>query len=135
MNEALLPFVDTVFKNDVPILLENGEYLPTLYILQKGKGLLYNLAPSDANDLREMAKSALEQTPDTDAYALAYAPEGSSNGTRMALFTVEFCGRNDSEAAVLAVACDLDAKKMVSDCVQRPSADSLFSRPQNGLCS
>ena len=120
--------LDASIESNVPIVLDMGEdFCPTLYVTEGERGTFYNLAGfASVEELRAKSKEALANMPSVKAYLLAYASSCEMEGVRKVLLVMETADRNDANAMVVAVVCDVDKKQSEDGLKLLPQTDSLF---------
>ena len=119
--------VDNATESDVSIVVDTGEFTPTLYVHDGAKGTFYTLAGADSREnLCEMARGVINANPNIKAYLLDYMLNGESQGGRKAVLIMETAAKSDAKATALAFECDLDTKAV--ECSYLPNGpDSLFN--------
>ena len=119
--------VDNATESDVSIVVDTGEFTPTLYVHDGVKGTFYTLAGADSREnLCEMARGVIKTDPNIKAYLLDYMLNGESQGGRKAVLIMETAEKGDAKVTALAFECDLDTKAV--ECSYLPNGpDTLFN--------
>ena len=116
-------------KADVPTVVEDGTFLPTLYVATEKGGTIVNLAgPESIEALRDMAAQTMrEKIPDATAYLLDYASFYEKDGARKGALVMEIADKADVSAKVFIIICNRD-EKSVYDPIRHDDVKSLFKR-------
>ena len=119
--------VDNATESDVSIVVDTGEFTPTLYVHDGVKGTFYTLAGADSREnLCEMARGVIKTDPNIKAYLLDYILNGESRGGRKAVLIMETAAKGDAKVTALAFECNLDTKAV--ECSYLPNGpDTLFN--------
>lgn len=112
---------------DVPTVVEDGTFLPTLYVATEKGGTIVNLAgPESIEALRDMAAQTMrEKIPDATAYLLDYASFYEKDGARKGALVMEIADKTDASAKVFIIICNRD-EKSVYDPIRHDDVKSLF---------
>jgi len=117
--------VDNATESDVSIVVDTGEFTPTLYVHDGVKGTFYTLAGTDSREgLREMARGVIKTDPNIKAYLLDYMLNGESQGGRKAVLIMETAAKSDAKVTALAFECDLDTKDV--ECSYLPNGPATL---------
>ena len=117
--------VDNATESDVSIVVDTGEFTPTLYVHDGAKGTFYTLAGADSREnLCEMARGVINANPNIKAYLLDYMLNGESQGGRKAVLIMETAAKSDAKATALAFECDLDTKAV--ECSYLPNGPAML---------
>lgn len=126
---------------DVPTVVEDGTFMPTLYVATEKGGMIVNLAgPESIEALRDMAAQTIrEKDPDATAYLLDYASFYEKDGARKGALIMEIADKADAAAKVFVIICNRD-EKTVCDPIRHEDVKSLFEYDQmkrngNGIIS
>jgi len=127
LSEECKLLVDNATKSDVSIVVDTGEFTPTLYVHDGAKGTFYTLAGTDSREgLCEMARSVIKADPNIKAYLLDYMLNGESQGGRTRVLIMETAAKGDAKVTALAFECDLETKAV--GCSYLPNGpDTLFN--------
>ena len=119
--------VDNAKESDVSIVVDTGEFIPTLYVHDGVKGTFYTLAGTDSREgLCEMARGVIKADLNIKAYLLDYMLNGESQGGRKAVLIMETAAKDDAKVTALAFECDLETKAV--ECSYLPNGpDTLFN--------
>jgi len=114
-------------KADVPTVVEDETFLPTLYVATEKGGTIVNLAgPESIEALRDMAAQTMrEKIPDATAYLLDYASFYEKDGTRKGALVMEIADKTDASAKVFIIICNRDEKTVCSP-IRHDDVISLF---------
>ena len=112
---------------DVPTVVEDGTFMPTLYVATEKGGTIFNLAgPESIEALRDMAAQTMrEKVPDATAYLLDYASFYEKDGARKGALVMEIADKTDVTAKVFVIICNRD-EKSVYDPIRHNDVKSLF---------
>ena len=116
---------------DVPTVVEDGTFMPTLYVATEKGGMIVNLAgPESIAALRDMAAQTIrEKVPDATAYLLDYASFYEKDGARKGALIMEIADKADAAAKVFVIICNRD-EKTVCDPIRHEDVKSLFEYDQ-----
>ena len=116
---------------DVPTVVEEGTFMPTLYVATEKGGMIVNLAGLESIEaLRDMAAQTIrEKDLDATAYLLDYASFYDKDGVRKGALTMEIADEADAAAKVFVIICNRD-EKTVCDPIRRGDVKSLFEYDQ-----
>ena len=119
---------------DVPTVVEEGTFMPTLYVATEKGGMIVNLAgPESIEALRDMAAQTIrEKAPDATAYLLDYASFYDKDGVRKGALTMEIADKADAAAKVFVIICNRD-EKTVCDPIRHEDVKSLFEYAPSDL--
>ncbi len=114
-------------KADVPTVVEDGTFLPTLYVATEKGGTIVNLAgPESIEALRDMAAQTMrEKIPDATAYLFDYASFYEKDGTRKGALVMEIADKTEASAKVFIIICNRDEKTVCSP-IRHDDVISLF---------
>ena len=130
-DTVLLPHCARLFaaakKADVPTVVEDGTFMPTLYVATEKGGTIFNLAGSESIEaLRDMAAQTMrEKVPDATAYLLDYASFYEKDGARKGALVMEIADKTDVTAKVFVIICNRD-EKSVYDPIRHDDVKSLL---------
>ena len=112
---------------DVPTVVEDGTFMPTLYVATEKGGTMVNLAGSESIEaLRDMAAQTMrEKVPDATAYLLDYASFYEKDGAHKGALVMEIADKADAAAKVFVIICNRD-EKSVYDPIRYEDVKSLF---------
>ena len=119
---------------DVPTVVEDGTFMPTLYVTTEKGGMIVNLAgPESIAALRDMAAQTIrEKVPDATAYLLDYASFYEKDGARKGALIMEIADKADAAAKVFVIICNRD-EKTVCDPIRHEDVKSLFEYAPSDL--
>ena len=112
---------------DVPTVVEDGTFMPTLYVATEKGCMIFNLAgPESIEALRDMAAQTMrEKVQDSMAYLLDYASFYEKDGVCKGALTMEIADKADAAAKVFVIICNRD-EKTVCDPIRHEDVKSLF---------
>ena len=128
---VLLPHCARLFavakEADVPTVVEDGTFMPTLYVATEKGGTIFNLAGSESIEaLRDMAAQTMrDKVPDAAAYLLDCASFYERDDARKGALVMEIADKTDVTAKVFVIICNRD-EKSVYDPIRHDDVKSLF---------
>ena len=129
LSQPCARLFNAAMEADVQTVVEDGTFMPTLYVATEQGGTILNLAGAESIDaLRDMAAQIMrEKIPEATAYLLDYASFYEKDGTSKGALIMEVADKADVAAKVFVIICNRD-EKTVCDPVRNGNARSLLKQ-------
>ena len=127
LSQEQATLLDVSVQPAIDILIESGEFVPTLYVHDGQQITFYNLVSAQYDELQDLAKTTIrDSAPNSVAYVLVYSSDvETEDGVREALIA-EVGDEEDDEAHVLLRWYSRDQKECEPDFSRLGAATNLL---------